>query len=53
MLLDHGDRILSSATSIFENRGVKISVKVPGIHWHYGTWSHAPELIAHYYNTQY
>ncbi|KAJ0570363.1 putative beta-amylase [Helianthus annuus] len=53
MLLDHGDRILSSATSIFENRGVKISVKVAGTHWHYGTRSHAPELTAGYYNTRY
>ncbi|XP_076942213.1 beta-amylase 1, chloroplastic-like [Bidens hawaiensis] len=53
MLLDHGDRILTSATSIFENRWVKISVKVAGIHWHYGTRSHAPELTAGYYNTRY
>ncbi|XP_076889139.1 beta-amylase 1, chloroplastic-like [Bidens hawaiensis] len=53
MLLDHGDRILTSANSIFENRGVKISVKVAGIHWHYGTRSHAPELTAGYYNTRY
>ncbi|KAI3700528.1 hypothetical protein L2E82_45159 [Cichorium intybus] len=36
MLLDHGERILSSATSIFKTRGVKISVKVAGIHRHYG-----------------
>lgn len=53
MLLDHGERILSSATSIFEKQGVKISVKVAGIHWHYGTRSHAPELTAGYYNTRY
>ncbi|XP_022760421.1 beta-amylase 1, chloroplastic-like [Durio zibethinus] len=53
MLLDHGERILSSATSIFEGAGVKISVKVAGIHWHYGTRSHAPELTAGYYNTRY
>nr|XP_043631455.1 beta-amylase 1, chloroplastic [Erigeron canadensis] len=53
MLLDHGERILSSTTSIFENQGVKISVKVAGIHWHYGTRSHAPELTAGYYNTRY
>ncbi|CAM8929961.1 unnamed protein product [Rhodiola kirilowii] len=53
MLLDHGERILSSATSIFKNRGIKISVKVAGIHWHYGTRSHAPELTAGYYNTRY
>lgn len=53
MLLEHGDRILSSATSIFDNTGVKISVKVAGIHWHYGTRSHAPELTAGYYNTRF
>ncbi|KAJ7955514.1 Beta-amylase [Quillaja saponaria] len=46
MLLDHGERILTSAKSIFENTGVHISVKVAGIHWHYGTRSHAPELTA-------
>lgn len=53
MLLDHGDRILMSAKSIFENSGVKISVKIAGIHWHYGTRSHAPELTAGYYNTRF
>ncbi|XP_074565611.1 beta-amylase 1, chloroplastic-like [Curcuma longa] len=54
MLLDHGERIVSSATSIFDNlAGVKISVKVAGIHWHYGSRSHAPELTAGYYNTRY
>ncbi|CAN1144770.1 Beta-amylase 1, chloroplastic [Linum perenne] len=52
MLLDHGDRIMSSATSIFSNSGTKISVKVAGIHWHYGSQSHAPELTAGYYNTR-
>ncbi|KAF2314091.1 hypothetical protein GH714_022121 [Hevea brasiliensis] len=53
MLLDHGERILSSADAIFENTSVKISVKVAGIHWHYGTRSHAPELTAGYYNTRF
>lgn len=52
MLLDHGERILSSAQSIFLGSGVKISVKVAGIHWHYGTRSHGPELTAGYYNTR-
>ncbi|XP_004515248.1 beta-amylase 1, chloroplastic [Cicer arietinum] len=52
MLLNHGERILTSAKSIFDNTGVKISVKVAGIHWHYGTRSHAPELTAGYYNTR-
>ncbi|KAM7488399.1 hypothetical protein LguiB_025883 [Lonicera macranthoides] len=53
LLLDHGERILSSAKAIFENTGVKFSVKVAGIHWHYGTRSHAPELTAGYYNTRF
>jgi beta-amylase len=52
MLLDHAERILSSAKAIYENTGVKISVKIAGIHWHYGTRSHAPELTAGYYNTR-
>ncbi|XP_060212811.1 beta-amylase 1, chloroplastic-like [Lycium barbarum] len=51
MLLDHGERILQSAKAIYENKDVKISVKIAGIHWHYGTRSHAPELTAGYYNT--
>ncbi|KAL0414157.1 UNVERIFIED_CONTAM: Beta-amylase 1, chloroplastic [Sesamum radiatum] len=53
MLLDHGERILQSAKSVFENKGVKISIKIAGIHWHYGTRSHAPELTAGYYNTRF
>lgn len=52
MLLEHGDRILSGATSVFAAAPVEISVKVAGIHWHYGTRSHAPELTAGYYNTR-
>jgi len=52
MLLGHGERVLSSASSVFTDTGVKISVKVAGIHWHYGTRSHAPELTAGYYNTR-
>ncbi|KAL4027875.1 hypothetical protein IC575_011065 [Cucumis melo] len=53
ILLDHGDSILSHASSIFKPSSVKISVKIAGIHWHYGTRSHAPELTAGYYNTRY
>ncbi|NP_001234556.2 beta-amylase [Solanum lycopersicum] len=52
MLLNHGERILQSSKAIFEDKGVKISVKIAGIHWHYGTRSHAPELTAGYYNTR-
>ncbi|CAL0323902.1 unnamed protein product [Lupinus luteus] len=50
---NHGERILISAMSIFVDTGVKLSVKVAGIHWHYGTRSHAPELTAGYYNTRF
>ncbi|VFQ92270.1 unnamed protein product [Cuscuta campestris] len=53
MLLDHGERILQSAKSLFEKSSVKISAKIAGIHWHYGTRSHAPELTAGYYNTRF
>ncbi|KAG6574880.1 Beta-amylase 1, chloroplastic, partial [Cucurbita argyrosperma subsp. sororia] len=53
ILLDHGDTILSHASSIFKPSSAKISVKIAGIHWHYGTRSHAPELTAGYYNTRY
>ena len=53
MLIEHGERILTSAKSVFDSTGVKISVKVAGIHWHYGTRSHAPELTAGYYNTRF
>uniref|UniRef100_A0A0D9VPD8 Beta-amylase n=1 Tax=Leersia perrieri TaxID=77586 RepID=A0A0D9VPD8_9ORYZ len=53
MLLEHGERILSAASAVFTGTpGVKISVKVAGIHWHYGTRSHAAELTAGYYNTR-
>lgn len=52
MLLAHGERILASAEGIFRGLGVRISGKVAGIHWHYGTRSHAAELTAGYYNTR-
>eukprot|EP01018_Ginkgo_biloba_P001405 Gb_28692 [translate_table: standard] len=53
MLLDHGERILIAARGIFGGTGAKLSGKVAGIHWHYGTKSHAPELTAGYYNTRF
>lgn len=53
MLLNHGELILSAATTIFSSTNTVISVKVAGIHWHYGTRSHAPELTAGYYNTRF
>ncbi len=52
MLLAHGERVLSAACGIFCGTGVTISGKIAGIHWHYGTRSHAAELTAGYYNTR-
>eukprot|EP01018_Ginkgo_biloba_P012649 Gb_02987 [translate_table: standard] len=52
MLLAHGDRILTAAEAVFKGSEVKLSGKVAGIHWHYGTRSHAAELTAGYYNTR-
>ncbi|KAF8412500.1 hypothetical protein HHK36_000465 [Tetracentron sinense] len=51
-LIEHGDRILAAAESIFRGTGAKLSGKVAGIHWHYRTRSHAAELTAGYYNTR-
>ncbi|MCO5573586.1 hypothetical protein L7F22_027358 [Adiantum nelumboides] len=51
-LLRHGERILSAAEGIFRGTGSKLSGKVAGIHWHYGTRSHSAELTAGYYNTR-
>jgi beta-amylase len=50
-LLEHGENILAAAEGIFRGRGIKISGKVAGIHWHYKTKSHAAELTAGYYTT--
>lgn len=52
-LLAHGDRILAAAKGVFQGTGAKLSGKIAGIHWHYGTRSHAAELTAGYYNTRY
>ncbi|KAL4384418.1 hypothetical protein GQ457_15G010950 [Hibiscus cannabinus] len=51
-LLEHGDRILAAAKGTFHGRGAKLLAKVAGIHWHYGTRSHAAELTSGYYNTR-
>ncbi|KAJ4951222.1 hypothetical protein NE237_028054 [Protea cynaroides] len=52
-LLEHGDQVLGAAEGIFQGTRTKLSGKVAGIHWHYRTRSHAPELTAGYYNTRY
>ncbi|KAH9330101.1 hypothetical protein KI387_002209, partial [Taxus chinensis] len=51
MLLMHGERISAAAETIFRGTGSKLSGKVGGIHWHYGTESHSAELTAGYFNT--
>nr|GEX60184.1 beta-amylase 3, chloroplastic [Tanacetum cinerariifolium] len=51
-LVEHGDKILGSADSIFRGSGAILSGKIAGIHWHYKTRSHAAELTAGYYNTR-
>ncbi|KAK4489186.1 hypothetical protein RD792_004980 [Penstemon davidsonii] len=51
-LLEHGEKILTSAEGIFQGTGTILSGKVAGIHWHYKTRSHAAELTAGYYNTR-
>ncbi|KAK1356486.1 Beta-amylase [Heracleum sosnowskyi] len=51
-LIEHGDKILSSARGVFQGTGAKLSGKIAGIHWHYRTRSHAAELTAGYYNTR-
>ncbi|KAH9317109.1 hypothetical protein KI387_018878 [Taxus chinensis] len=51
-LLAHGDRLLAAAAGVFRGTGAILSGKVAGIHWHYGSKSHAAELTAGYYNTR-
>lgn len=51
MLLQHGEIILSAANTIFYP--LAIAAKVSGIHWWYGTNSHAAECTAGYFNTDF
>ncbi|GJX58642.1 beta-amylase 1, chloroplastic [Tanacetum coccineum] len=49
-------KAMNASLKVFEGIMLAISsshVKVAGIHWHYGTRSHAPELTAGYYNTRF
>ncbi|CAL6027033.1 Beta-amylase [Hexamita inflata] len=48
-LLTHAQAVLAEAKSVFKN--TELAAKVAGIHWWYGTESHAAELTAGYYNT--
>ncbi|CAI8589089.1 unnamed protein product [Vicia faba] len=52
-LVEHGEKILVSAKSVFQTTGAKLSAKIAGIHWHYNARSHATELTAGYYNTRF
>ncbi|GAB1221548.1 hypothetical protein ENUP19_0082G0079 [Entamoeba nuttalli] len=49
LLLDHTNKVLSIAKSIFGN--LAIAGKISGIHWWYTDASHAAEVTAGYYNT--
>ncbi|GAX73096.1 hypothetical protein CEUSTIGMA_g549.t1 [Chlamydomonas eustigma] len=51
MLARHANDIVNSASSVFEDCNVQLSVRIPGHHWWYNTASHAPEMTAGYYNT--
>ncbi|XP_023514007.1 inactive beta-amylase 9-like isoform X2 [Cucurbita pepo subsp. pepo] len=50
-LIDHGDRLLSLASSIFGNTEATVYGKVPLMHSWYKTRSHPSELTAGFYNT--
>ncbi|GAM22352.1 hypothetical protein SAMD00019534_055270 [Acytostelium subglobosum LB1] len=49
-LIEHGDRILARASTVFASSGVVLTAKVSGVHWWYGDPSHAAELTAGYKN---
>ncbi|CAJ1962257.1 unnamed protein product [Sphenostylis stenocarpa] len=50
-LINHGDCLLSLASSTFGDSGVTIYGKIPLMHSWYGTRSHPSELTAGFYNT--
>jgi beta-amylase len=52
-LIDHARAILKSAADNFRGTGVQIAAKIAGIHWHYYTEAHGPELTAGYYHTRF
>ncbi|KAF5752228.1 beta-amylase 4 [Tripterygium wilfordii] len=51
LLLSHGDRLLSLASSTFSDAAVEVCGKVPVLHPWYKTQSHPSELTAGFYNT--
>jgi hypothetical protein len=50
-LLNHGDRLLSMASSVFKDTEVEVSGKVPLVHSWNRTRSHPSELTSGFYNT--
>jgi len=51
-LKGHGSRVLSAANHVFgQYQGLHLAGKIAGIHWWYGDKSHAAEVTAGYYNT--
>lgn len=50
-LLQHGEAIISFATSVLSKHRLTVAAKVAGIHWWYLDPSHAAELTAGYWNT--
>ncbi|XP_072997382.1 inactive beta-amylase 9 [Typha latifolia] len=50
-LLNHGDRVLSVASKMFDELPVQLSAKVPLLHWWHNTRSCPAELTAGFYNT--
>lgn len=52
LLLQHASLMLSSARQVFaKDCGVRLHVKLPGVHWWYHHNAHAAELTAGIYNT--
>lgn len=49
-LKNHGTKVLQRAGAAFQGK-VALAGKVAGIHWWYGSESHAAEVTAGYYNT--
>lgn len=49
-LKKHGRRVMSQARAVFQGKA-RMTGKVAGIHWWYGSEAHAAEATAGYYNT--
>mmetsp|Transcript_29003 Transcript_29003/g.81135 ORF Transcript_29003/g.81135 Transcript_29003/m.81135 type:complete len:467 (+) Transcript_29003:61-1461(+) len=51
LLYSHAEPILASMSTIFSPSQVRLSAKVAGIHWWYGSDSHGSEVTSGYVNT--